>query len=181
MKLPEQLPPLDEPCFVLANPVVLQAGILLAILVAALAGAGWAFFEFIAGRGDLWRGAVILLSVAGLAAALYPRNWRRWVVFAADSRGVYLARFAGGYVHVSWADVGPTEIGVAGRGSNRQRTVILPLRLDAENFERLLGKYQKRAVRAVDDDGFVPYGIGSAMQNVDETQRRIEAIRAAAR
>ena len=179
MRLPEKLPPLGEPSFVLANPVALQVATLASILAAALGGLAWSGFEIVSGRGDLWRGAVFLLAMAGLSVTLHPRNWRRWVVFSADPSGVYLARFSGDFVHVPWADVGPSEIGIAGRGSNRQRTVILPLRLDTASFERLLGKHQKHAVRDGDDEGFVPYGIGSAMQNVEDTQRRIEAIRGA--
>lgn len=177
MRLPEKLPPLGEPSFVLANPVALHVTTLVAILAAALGGLAWSGFEIASGRGDLWRGVVFILALAGLSVTLHPRNWRRWVVFAADPSGVYLARFSGDFVQVPWADVGPSEIGIAGRGSNRQRTVILPLRLDAETFERLLGKHQKRALRAEDAEGYVPYGIGNAMRNVEDTQRQIELIR----
>lgn len=177
MKLPESLPPLQEPSFVLANPVAVQVGVLLALLAGALAAIAWAVTVWVAGRADVWHGVVVVLAFACLSGVAYPRNWRRWVVFAADARGVYLGRFQGDFLHVPWGDVGPSEIGIAGRGSNRQRTVILQLRLDDAALEHLLGRYQMRASRIADREGFVPYGIGNAMQNAEATRARIEAIR----
>jgi hypothetical protein len=181
MKLPNTLPSLEAPSFVLANPVAVQVGVLLAILAGALAAVAWAGSVWIGGLAGVWHAVVVLISLVALTGVAYPRNWRRWVVFAADARGVYLGRFQGDFLHVPWCDVGPAEIGIAGRGSNRQRTVILPLRLDDAALERLLGKHQKRATRIADDEGFVPYGIGNAMQNVDATLAQIEAVRQASR
>jgi hypothetical protein len=181
MKLPKTLPPLEEPSFVLANPVAVQVGVLLAILAGAFAAIAWVGTVWLAGGAGVWHSVVVVISLAGLSAVAYPRNWHRWVIFAADARGVYLARFQGDYLHVPWGDVGPGEIGVAGRGSNRQRTVILPLRLDEAALEHLLGKHQKRATRIADPAGFVPYGIGNAMQDVDATLAQIEAVRQASR
>lgn len=177
MKPPRTLPPLEEPSFRLANPAAVQYAVLGIALLAPVAAWVWVFGEWQRGTADVWHGLVALIMAGMFAGAAWPENWRSWVVFAADPRGVYLANIRREYVFVPWADVGPISVGVAGRGSNRQRTVILMLRMDAPTFERLLGKYQKRAVRDGDADGFVPYGIGNAMRNVEETRHRIESIR----
>lgn len=180
MKLPESLPRLEEPSFVLADPVAVQLAALITLIALPPVVWLWAFEAWRGGRAEFAHYALAALGAAMLAAGLWPRNWRRWVVFAADRRGVYLRRMAGDYVHVPWADVGPSEVGVAGRGSNRQRTVILSLRLDSEAFERLLGRRQKRASRSADAQGYLPYGIGGAWRAAERTQRRIEAVRRAA-
>lgn len=175
MKLPETLPQLEEPSFLLADPVAVQVAALVLLIASPPLLWAWAVDAWRAGRGEFGHLALAAIGVAMFAAGLWRRNWRRWVVFAADRRGVYLRRLAGDYVHVPWADVG-----IAGRGSNRQRTVILPLRLDPEAFERLLGRRQKRATRTADASGHVPYGVGNAWRDVEETRRRIEAVRRAA-
>lgn len=179
MKLPESLPRLEEPSFVLASPRLLQVAVLALLIAVPPLLWAWTFDAWRAGRAGFGHYALAAVGGALLAAGLWRRNRRRWVVFAADRRGVYLRRMSGDYLHVPWADVGPSTIGIAGRGSNRQRTVILSLRLDAETCERLLGR-QKRATRTPDGQGFVPYGIGGALRGVEETRQRIEAVRRAA-
>ena len=177
MKLPEKLPALEAPVFILSNPVAVQVAVLFIAILVPPAAWVWVFREIAVGRAEFVHYALALVTAAIFLAGLYPPNWRRWVTFAADRKGVYLGIMKGDYVHVPWAQVGPTEIGTAGRGSNRQRTVILLLRLPPEVLERLLGKYQRRATRIGDSDGFVPYGIGNALRNVEATQREIERIR----
>lgn len=180
MRLPRTLPALEAPAFTLANPPAVQYAFLGLALLAPVAAWVWVFGAWQGGRAEASHYAVALLMAGVFAAGAWPPNWRAWVVFAADRRGVYLANARRHYLFVPWADVGPSSIGVAGRGSNRQRTVILPLRLDADRLERLLGRHQRRATRVADAAGFVPYGIGNAMRDVAATQRRIEAVRAAA-
>lgn len=178
LKLPANLPPLEEPAFVLANPLWMQlavvAGACLVVPLAVLAGLSVVLVE---GRADGGHWALAGLMAILLGGGLFPRNWRRWVVFAADRRGVYIGTWRGQFHFVPWIDVGPSEIGLAGIGSNRQRTVILPLRLDDARWAELLGGRRRRVNAPADAAGFRPFGIGNAAQDVAATQRRIEALR----
>lgn len=180
MQLPQSLPRLEEPAFTLANPPLVQYAVLGLALVAPLAAWFWIFGEWQRGTADASHYAVGLLMAGVFAGGAWPENWRAWVVFAADRRGVYLGNIRRRYLFVPWGDVGPSSIGVAGRGSNRQRTVILPLRLSGAQFEALLGRYQPKAQRRADEHGFVPYGIGNALRDVEDTRNRIEAVRCSA-
>ena len=128
LKLPKTLPSLESPHFILATPEWLQLSVLLLMGSSSLTALLWVGSLMLDGRAESAHYAVLAIMALVGAGALYPRNWRRWVNFAADRRGIYLSTFSGLFVHVPWPDVGPSTIGIAGIGSNRQRTVILPLR-----------------------------------------------------
>ena len=178
MKLPKELPPLETPHFILANPEWLQwMVVLLLLLLAPLAVLIWVGTLVLAGQAESAHYAAAGIMTLVFAAGCHPRNWRRWVSFAADRRGIYLGTFSGPFVHVPWRDVGPSDIGIAGIGSNRQRTVILPLRADEAIWPAILGGRKRRVNAPADAQGFRPFGIGNAARNVDETQAQIEAIR----
>lgn len=178
LKLPETLPRLDEPNFILANPEWMQIGVVLSLLLVPLAGLIWLGSEFLAGSAGSAHAAAAGVMALLLAAGVYPRNWRRWVIFAADRRGVYLATCKGVFHHVPWRDVGPARIDVAGIGSNRQRTVILLLKVDDDTWAALLGGRKRRVNAPPDARGFRPFGIGNAAQSVEDSLRQIEALRA---
>lgn len=182
LKLPATLPPLDEPNFVLANPEWLQLGIVVGgCVLAPLAGLGWVASLAWGGQAESAHYALAGVMALLLAAGLYPRNWRRWVIFAADPRGVYLGACDGAFHFLPWAAVGPSRIDVAGVGSNRQRTVILPLKADETTWAALLGGRKRRVNAPADGAGFRPFGIGNAGRDVGETQRRIEDLRGLAK
>lgn len=177
MKRPPALPDLQQPSFVLAPPAVLQYGVLLLGTLLPLGVLVWLPQASLTGAltsSHLAAGAVMLLI---LAVTIQPRRWRPWVVFAADPRGVYLSTFRTGFVHVPWQDVGASVIGVAGIGSNRQRTVILQLRVDDAAWTKLVGGRLRRVGMASDAQGFRAFGIGSAWRDVEDTLRQIEALR----
>ena len=178
LKLPKKLPPLSEPSFILANPEWMQLLVMIVFcLLAPLASLIWvggAVLEGQAGSGHYAAAGVMALL---LAAGLYPRNWQRWVIFAADPKGVYLASFDGRFHHVAWANVGASTIALAGVSSNRQRTVILRLKVDEETWAALLGGRKRRVNAPADAEGFRPFGIGNAARPVEETRAQIEALR----
>lgn len=180
LKYPETLPSLEAPHFVLASPEWLQlivvVGFLLTLPLLALVWVGSLVFT---AQADSSHYALAGIACLVLMASFYPRNWRRWVVFAADRRGIYLSTFSGPFVHVDWTNVGPASIGVAGIGSNRQRTVILSLRVNEETWAALVGGRKRRVNAPADEDGFRPFGIGNAARNVDETLLRIMHLRGA--
>jgi hypothetical protein len=178
LKLPETLPRLDEPNFILANPVWMQLGIVGGVLLLApLAGLIWVGSLHLAGQAASAHYAAAGVMALLLAGGVLPRNWRRWVVFAADSRGIFLPTYKGVFHHVPWRDVGPARIDIAGIGSNRQRTVILQLKVDDDTWAALLGGRRRRVNAPADRQGFRPFGIGNAAQNVEDSLRRIEALR----
>ena len=178
LKLPKKLPPLEEPHFVLAYPEWLQLSLVIVFLVALPFGTLlWVGALLLAGESGSAHHALAALMVLLLAGGLYPRNWRRWVSFAADRRGVYLASFGGDFHHVPWSGVGPSSIDIAGIGSNRQRTVILPLKVDETTWAALLGGRKRRVNAPPDARGFHPFGIGNAARDVEHTRRQIEALR----
>jgi len=178
LKLPKTLPPLDTPNFILANPVWMQLGLMTAgCLIAPLAVLAWVGSEMLTGQAGPAHYASAGVAALVLAAGLYPRNWRRWVIFAADRKGVYLGTWKGVFHHVPWSNVGPARIDVAGISSNRQRTVILPLKVDDAVWAALLGGRKRRVNAPADAQGFRLFGIGNAAQSVDDNLRRIEALR----
>lgn len=181
MKLPRALPALQPPAFVLAPPPFLQYGLLLLGTVLPFGVLVWIVRVQLADALSSSHLAAAVLMVLVLALTLQPRHWRAWVVFAADSRGVYLSTFRAGFVHVPWRDVGESAIGVAGIGSNRQRTVILPLRVSDADWASLVGGRLRRVGMATDAQGFRAFGIGSAWRDVEATRREIESLREAAR
>ena len=177
LKLPKTLPSLESPHFILATPEWLQLSVLFLMGSSSLTALLWVGSLLLDGRAESAHYAVLAIMALVGVGALYPRNWRRWVNFAADRRGIYLSTFSGLFVHVPWPDVGPSTIGIAGIGSNRQRTVILPLRADDEVWTAILGGRKRRVNAQADADGFRPFGIGNATRRVEDTQQRIETIR----
>lgn len=179
MKLPADLPPLHAPYFVLRYPAAWQWAFLAACVLVPLGTFAWLANIALADglSGAHWAAAGVMLLV--LALALLPRNRRAWAVFAADSAGVYLATLRDGWVHVPWADVGPSAIGVAGVGSNRAQMVILRLRVDDATWAALVGGRRRRADASTDADGFRQFGIGSAGRDVADTRQQIERLRPA--
>jgi len=177
MKLPRALPPLQSPSFVLATPPLLQYGVLLLGALAPLVTLVWLVqVQLTTGlTGSHYAAGAVMALV--FAAAAYSRNWQAWVAFAADPRGVYLHTFRGGFVHVPWTDVGDSAIGTAGIGSNRQRTVILRLRVDETAWAHLVGGRLRRVGTATDAAGYRAFGIGNACRDVEETRRQIERLR----
>lgn len=180
MRLPRSLPPLAEPSFVLAHPSWLQHGVLLLCAVLPLAGLVWLVHVHLTDglTGSHYAAGAIMALV--FSAVFHPRNRAAWVTFAADPRGIYLGTLRAGFVHVPWCDVGNTSIGMAGIGSNRQRTVILQLRVDEAAWAHLVGGRRRRAYAQTDEAGYRIYGIGSAGRDVEATQRQIESVRQAA-
>lgn len=177
MKLPRTLPDLQSPAFVLAPPAVLQYGLLLLGTALPLGVLAWLVqVHLTSGLSSSHLAAAALMAVV-LALTLRPRHWRAWVVFAADSQGVYLSTFRAGFVHVPWRDVGESAIGVAGIGSNRQQTVILQLRVDDAAWAQLVGGRLRRVGMATDAQGFRAFGIGNAWRDVEATRARIEQLR----
>lgn len=178
LKNPKNLPSLGEPNFVLANPVWMQLAVVLVfLLVLPLVALLWVGGLLLAGQAESAHFALAAVAALFLGCGLLPRNWRRWVVFAADRRGVYLATYQGAFHHVPWRNVGPASIDIAGIGSNRQRTVILRLKVDEDTWSALLGGRKRRVNAPADAAGFRPFGIGNAARNVEETLRQIEALR----
>ena len=178
LKLPDQLPPLEEPHFILANPEWLQLGVVvLLLLFAPLASLIWVGALVLAGTAESVHYAVLAVMTLLLIAGFHPRNRRRWVSFAADPRGIWLGTYQGRFHHVPWSQVGPSSIGVAGIGSNRQHTVILPLKVDETIWAALLGGRKRRVNAPADEAGYRPFGIDNAARNVEETRRQIERIR----
>lgn len=181
LDLPEPLAQLKTPSFIHGNPVWLQMTVMVGGgLMLPLAGLSWIVVEAMAGRADGGHWALGGIAALLLGAGLYPRNWRRWVNLAADRDGVYIGTWAGRYHFVPWRDVGPSSIGVAGIGSNRQRTVILMLRVDDDTWGDLLGGRKRRVNAPADADGFRPFGIGNAARDVAATQQALEAMRRSA-
>lgn len=178
LKLPKNLPPLDAPNFVLANPEWMQLGVLVGfLLLAPFAVLVWVGGLILVGEAASAHYAAAALMLLVLAAGLYPPNWRRWVTFAADRRGIYLPSYRGAFHFVPWRDVGSSRIDIAGIGSNRQRTVILMLRVDEDTWTALLGGRKRRVNAPADELGFRPFGIGNAACDVSATQRSIESLR----
>lgn len=177
MKLPRALPALRSPAFVLAPPTFLQYGLLWLATLLPLGVLAWLVQVHVAGGLSSSHLAAGTLMAMVLSLTLQPRHWRAWVVFAADARGIYLSTFRAGFVHVPWRDVGEAEIGVAGVGSNRQRTVILKLRVDDAAWAQLVGGRLRRVGMASDAQGFRAFGIGTAWRDVEETRRQIERLR----
>lgn len=178
LKLPPNLPALEQPHFILATPLWQQLIVLLVFLLAVpLLALGWVVWLMSSGQAGSTHYAQAGVMVLLLAGGLHRRNWRRWVVFAADRHGVYLGSFRGPFHHVPWDRVGPSSIDIAGIGSNRQRTVILPLKVDETTWAALLGGRRRRVNAPADGAGFRPFGIGKAGQSVLETQRQIELLR----
>lgn len=177
MRLPDSLPPLAEPSFVLANPPVVQYAVLALALLLPLAVWGWLFALREAWSLDAGRIALALAMAGLFAAGARPRHWRAWVIFAADRKGIYLGTRRHDFIHVPWRDVGASSIGVAGRGGNRQRTVILQIRVAPADWQRLLGGGQRRAWSTPDERGFLPFGIGSALRAPEATLAQIERVR----
>lgn len=180
MKLPRSLPALTEPSFVLVRSQAVQVGFLLFCTLLPVAVAAWLVHvqltSGLSGSHYALGGVMALL----LSLVLVRRNREAWVVFAADPRGVYLATLRGGFVHVGWADVGEASIGIAGIGSNRQRTVILQLRVGDPAWGHLVGGRRRRAYAKADDAGFRVFGIGNAGRDVEDTLRQIARVRAQA-
>ena len=178
LKLPKTLPPLGEPHFILANPVWRQIGVLVVFsLLLPLAGLMWIGALAIDSRAESGHWALAGIAVLALSASLLPRNWRRWVNFAADCSGIYIGDWRGQYHFVPWSNVGRAESGIAGVGSNRQNTVILWLKIDDDRWAELLGGRKRRVNAPADAQGFRPFGIGNASRSVEETLRRIESLR----
>lgn len=177
MKLPRSLPELKPPAYVLAPPSALQYGLLVLGTLLPLGVLAWiAQVHFSDGLSSSHLAAAGLMALV-LALTLRPRHWRAWVVFAADSRGVYLSTLRAGFVHVPWRDVGASAIGVAGIGSNRQRTVILQLRVDDAAWAQLVGGRLRRVGMATDAQGFRAFGIGNAWRDAEATRAQIERLR----
>lgn len=180
MILPRTLPALQQPAFVLAPPAALQYGLLLLGTVLPLGVLMWLVrVHLTGGLGDAhWAAGALMVLL--LSLTLQPRYWPAWVVFAADAQGIYLSTFRAGFVHVPWRDVGVSAIGIAGIGSNRQRTVILQLRVDDAAWAQLVGGRLRRVGMATDAQGFRAFGIGSAWRDVEATRQQIERLRPAA-
>lgn len=178
LKLPKNLPPLEPPDFILASPEWQQLGLLSGFLLAPLAVLSWVGGLMLEGAAASAHYAAAAVMLLVLAAGCHPRNWRRWVTFAADRRGIYLPSYRGVFHFVPWRDVGTSRIDIAGIGSNRQRTVILMLKVDDDTWAALLGGRKRRVNAPADEQGFRPFGIGNAGQDVNATQSRIEALRA---
>jgi hypothetical protein len=178
LKLPKKLPPLGETSFILANPEWMQLSIVIVFcLLAPLSGLIWVGANVLQGQAGSAHYAAAGIMALVLAAGLYPRNWQRWVVFAADPKGIYLASFDGSFHHVAWPNVGPSTIDLAGMSSNRQRTVILQLKVDDATWGALLGGRKRRVNAPADAQGFRPFGIGNAARREEDTQQQIEALR----
>lgn len=181
MKLPPDLPPLRTPHFILRYPAVWQWAFLAVGILLPLASFGWLLARGLSAgfadglAGEHWAAAGVMLLL--FALALLPRNRHVWVVFAADPAGIYLATLRDGWVHVPWADVGPSAIGVAGAGSNRARMVILRLRVDDAAWAALVGGRRRRADASTDEEGYRQFGIGSTGRDVEDTRRQIERLR----
>lgn len=177
MKLPRTLPDLQPPAYVLAPPPVLQYGLLALGALLPLGVLVWLAQVHVAdGLSSSHLAAAALMALV-LMFTLRPRHWQAWVMFAADANGVYLSTLRAGFVHVPWRDVGASAIGVAGIGSNRQRTVILQLRVDDAAWAQLVGGRLRRVGMATDAQGFRAFGIGNAWRDVEDTRRQIEHLR----
>lgn len=180
MKLPRNFPDLEDPKFILANPVWLQVGVLVLIATFSTLGVFWALRAYISNTVHYYHYCVAAISVIALSGVVYPRNWRRGVIFAADIHGVYFTNYRGNYTFIPWNDVGESRIGIAGR-AQRQKTVILNIRVDNDTWEKMQdGKSTnllKSSEENIDNDGYRSIGIGNACRNVGNTRKEIELLR----
>ena len=181
MKLPRNFPALEEPKFILANPVWLQISVLLLSATFSLFGVYWAVHAYLSSTAHFYHYFAVVISIFGLSGAAYSRNWRRWVSFAADAHGVYFSNIHGDFTFIPWDDVGESSIGVVGGFENRHKTVILKIKVDKNTFEKILGgrvpNLLKSFVDNIDHDGYRSIGIGNVLGNVSNLQKDIELLR----
>ena len=186
MKLPKNFPNLKDPKFILANPVWLQVGVLVLVFAIIISGIIFAFRAIVANTAHFYHYIILTISVIGLLGVFYPRNWRRLVGFAADINGVYFCNIHGDYTFIPWKNVGESSIGIVGGFKNKQKTVILKIRVDNETWERVRGGKTPKLLQifdtsGVDGDGYRSVAIGNAARNVHNTQREIEQLRSKTR
>ncbi|WFP50820.1 hypothetical protein PL263_02055 [Methylomonas sp. EFPC3] len=110
-----------------------------------------------------------------LLSLLSKKMWRRWVVFAADKKGVYIINNEmSGFIFILWDKVGESYVGLSERNV---KSVILKLRLDENDCAQVFGTYQTGKWMAPDAKGYFSISIGNCCRNVENSRIQIEQIR----
>lgn len=195
MRLPESLPKLSEPSFILAEPVWIQVVALTICFLGGLATLwGFAHMTF-AHPAPFWvKSILLLLGTFFLWIPFRKSSWRRWVAFAVDRRGCYFrqmysfwkkGRFhsVDRYFFVPWDRIGTSSIGCTTDQDGTSRTVILQIKMSDEEWEKEFtqeGTYPRwiEFLKSVPDKhGYREFALGNHCQNVEKTRIAIEQIR----
>lgn len=170
MKLPETLPRLEEPYYVLSPPALAQWLMAAMVVFAPPAWFVWLYTLYRSGSIEVphYLVAVVLLGtmLAGLSS---PNLFRRWVFFAADRKGIYIGNMRWEYIFVPWSEVGESSVGTAS-----SKPVLLELKVSDEVWRRIVPPHPLRVAGISGDKKFA---VGNQMRNVEKVREDIERIR----
>ena len=176
MKPPKSLPSLEEPCFILDNPASIQWLFRTVIVCSPLVGLVWILGSYRSGNLEFYHlfiGTILLVWLT----ALFNRNfWRRWVVFAADRKGVYIGNMRFIYTFIPWTDVGDSSIGYGRIGTSKIKCVLLELNISSNLWNIIQNTRFRDSVM-----GTKIYAISNSLRNVEKTRESIERIRSIAK
>lgn len=117
-------------------------------------------------------GFALLLFVSALVS---PRFWQKWVVFAADRRGIYIGNIHFLFTFVPWGKVGKCWVDYGWSGSDRVKAVFLELKITNDEFSKLLQRNHVFIAR--NSCGSSVLGLPNMSRNPEKNREQIENIR----
>ena len=108
---------------------------------------------------------IVLLAVPGLFSR---RLWHRWVIFAADRKGIYVWNMQFQYTYVPWSEVGESSVGYGWTGTERAKGVMLALNVSDDLWKKI-DPYSTMRNKVL--------AIPNVCRNVEKIRVQIEKIR----
>lgn len=127
LKFPEELRKLEKPYFILDTPICLQYSFVIVFcFFIPLIISIWIYIVYTRDGLQFYHYFFAALGSIFFSFSLSNKMWVRWIHLAADRKGIYLASDKlRKCMFIPWEKVGSSYIGIAGRGENREKCVIL--------------------------------------------------------
>jgi hypothetical protein len=191
MKLPDSFPNINEPYFILGEPLWVQRLAISLIIFFQALSLVLLRRTFLSNSAPLWVNFILVsIVVVFMAILLKKQIWERWVAFVANSKGCYFrqqyARIENfkiihndHFIFVPWEKVGEIYIGEINDGDGYSKSVILKIKVSVEDWEskftneEYLPSWATFLKKKADSNGYRDYALGSHAQNVEKTKASI--------
>jgi hypothetical protein len=169
MKLPHNLPALEEPYYALAAPAWMQWTMMAMVLLIPPVGFVWLYDQYRSAGLETYH-YLLALILLGVTSALFGSNFfRKWARFVVDINGIYFGDARYRFSFVPWSDVG--EVSVEHLSGGR-KGVLIELKVPDEVWRQIYPLHVMYGIPRVKK-----FPIQNMGQKAEKIQENIERIR----
>lgn len=190
MKLPDNFPKLEEPNFILSEPVWVQYLAVCGFLLFGIGSGFLLYHSLFIEKTPLWAICILIIIFPLFISVPFSNDmWKRWALFAADKKGCYFRcnwKLFGKkdfYIFIPWENIGESSIGYVSDNDSTSKSVILKIMVSDDIWGKKLTtesynpKWADFLKTQKDENGYRKFPLGNHCRNVEKTREAIEKMR----